>query len=136
LIVELGFFSVLVSRLRAAAGALFPPEGEEKKSEFEAERHRSEAYQRRASTDGRPRGSGMISPVRTVLITLIGPERTTDLVVDADTMVEELLPSLLAAGGVAESDPEQPAWGLALMGKQPIATEDSTAVCYAPGAGR
>ena len=27
---ELGFFSVLVSRLRAAAGALFPPKGEEK----------------------------------------------------------------------------------------------------------
>src|SRR5437764_488282 len=36
---ELGFFSVLVSRLRAAAHALFPPRGEEKKSEREAERH-------------------------------------------------------------------------------------------------
>jgi hypothetical protein len=35
---ELGFFSVLVSRLRAAAGALFPPKGEEKKS-IERERH-------------------------------------------------------------------------------------------------
>jgi hypothetical protein len=34
----LGFFS-LISRLRAAAGALFPPEGEEKKSEVEAESH-------------------------------------------------------------------------------------------------
>ena len=33
------FFSVLVSRLRAAAHALFPPRGEEKKSEIEAERH-------------------------------------------------------------------------------------------------
>jgi hypothetical protein len=30
---------VLVSRLRAAAGALFPPKGEEKKSKVEAERH-------------------------------------------------------------------------------------------------
>ena len=38
---ELGFFSVLVSRLRAAAHALFPPKGEEKKSESEAERHAS-----------------------------------------------------------------------------------------------
>jgi hypothetical protein len=33
-------------RLRAAAGALFPPKGEEKKSQIEAERHRREAYQR------------------------------------------------------------------------------------------
>jgi hypothetical protein len=41
--VELRFFSVLVSRLRAAAGALFPPRGEEKKSKVEAERHRGEA---------------------------------------------------------------------------------------------
>jgi hypothetical protein len=39
LVLELGFFSVLVSRLRAAAHALFPPEGEEKKGKFEAERH-------------------------------------------------------------------------------------------------
>ena len=30
--------------------------------------------------------------MRTVLITLIGPERTSDLVVDADTNVESLLP--------------------------------------------
>ncbi|MEO6857647.1 MAG: hypothetical protein ABI323_03545 [Solirubrobacteraceae bacterium] len=36
---ELGDFSVLVSRLRAAAHALFPPEGEEKKSKVEARRH-------------------------------------------------------------------------------------------------
>jgi hypothetical protein len=36
---ELGFFSVLVSRLRAAAHALFPPRGEEKKSMLEAECH-------------------------------------------------------------------------------------------------
>src|SRR5262249_3619701 len=36
---SLGVFSVLVSRLRAAAHALFPPRGEEKKSEVEAERH-------------------------------------------------------------------------------------------------
>jgi hypothetical protein len=31
------------SRLRAAAGALFPPKGEEKKSEFEAESHLGKA---------------------------------------------------------------------------------------------
>jgi hypothetical protein len=30
---------MLISRLHAAAGALFPPKGEEKKSEVEAERH-------------------------------------------------------------------------------------------------
>jgi MinD-like ATPase involved in chromosome partitioning or flagellar assembly len=58
--------------------------------------------------------------MRTVLVTLIGPERTADLVVDADTPAGELLPSLLAAGGVGEADREQPGWGIALMGKQPI----------------
>jgi hypothetical protein len=31
--------SVLVSRLRAAAGALFPPKGEEEKSKVESARH-------------------------------------------------------------------------------------------------
>jgi hypothetical protein len=36
---ELGDFSVLVSRLRAAAHALFPPEGEEKKCKVETKRH-------------------------------------------------------------------------------------------------
>ncbi len=36
---ETRFFSVLVSRLHAAAGALFPPKGEEKKSKVEARRH-------------------------------------------------------------------------------------------------
>jgi hypothetical protein len=40
---KLGFFSVLSSRLRAAAGALFPPRGEEKKSQVEAERHHGKA---------------------------------------------------------------------------------------------
>jgi hypothetical protein len=39
LVSKVEFFSVLVSRLRAAAGALFPPKGEEKKSKVEAERH-------------------------------------------------------------------------------------------------
>jgi hypothetical protein len=38
-VLELGFFSLLGSRLRAAAGALFPPRGEEKKSKVEAECH-------------------------------------------------------------------------------------------------
>ena len=56
--------------------------------------------------------------MRTVLITLIGPERTADLVVDADTPVSKLLPNLLAAGAIPE--PEDPGWRLALMGKQPI----------------
>ncbi|MFZ0976200.1 MAG: hypothetical protein WAN22_28510 [Solirubrobacteraceae bacterium] len=37
--VSISAFSVLVSRLRAAAHALFPPKGEEEKSEIEAERH-------------------------------------------------------------------------------------------------
>ncbi len=58
--------------------------------------------------------------MRTVLVTLIGPERTADLVVDADTPTGDLLPSLLAAGGVGEADRGQPGWGIALMGKQPI----------------
>jgi MinD-like ATPase involved in chromosome partitioning or flagellar assembly len=58
--------------------------------------------------------------MRTVLITLIGPERTADLVVDADTAVDSLLPNLLVAGGVPETAREQPGWGIALMGKQPI----------------
>jgi hypothetical protein len=38
-------FSVMGSRLVAAAHASFPPEGEEEKSEVEAERHRREGYQ-------------------------------------------------------------------------------------------
>lgn len=58
--------------------------------------------------------------MRTVLVTLIGPERTADLVVDADTPTGELLPSLLAAGGVSETDRQQPGWGIALMGNQAI----------------
>jgi hypothetical protein len=75
---------VLVSRLLAAAGALFPPKGEEKKkSKVEAERHARQAYQHPAGAT-RLR-TGVISAMRTVLITLIGPERTADLVVDADT---------------------------------------------------
>ncbi len=56
--------------------------------------------------------------MRTVLITLIGPERTSDLVVDADTPVAELLPSLLAAGGVSGAPAD--AWSVALTGKQPV----------------
>jgi WXG100 protein secretion system (Wss), protein YukD len=56
--------------------------------------------------------------MRTVLITLIGPERTSDLVVDADTPVAELLPSLLAAGGVSGASAD--AWSVALTGKQPV----------------
>jgi MinD-like ATPase involved in chromosome partitioning or flagellar assembly len=58
--------------------------------------------------------------MRTVLITLIGPARTADLVVDADTPAGELLPSLLAAGGIEEAERTDPAWSIALMGKQPI----------------
>ena len=63
--------------------------------------------------------------MRTVLITLIGPERTSDLVVDADTNVEALLPYLLVAGGVPESARDEPGWGVALMGKQPIQLQDT-----------
>jgi MinD-like ATPase involved in chromosome partitioning or flagellar assembly len=63
--------------------------------------------------------------MRTVLITLIGPERTADLVVDADTPVDELLPNLLAAGGVSDSAREEPGWGIALMGKEPIGPEQT-----------
>ena len=63
--------------------------------------------------------------MRTVLITLIGPERTTDLVVDADSAVHALLPRLLVAGGVPDTAREQAGWGIALMGKQPI-ERDST----------
>jgi MinD-like ATPase involved in chromosome partitioning or flagellar assembly len=63
--------------------------------------------------------------MRTVLITLIGPERTSDLVVDADTNVEALLPNLLVAGGVPESARDEPGWGVALMGKQPIQLQDT-----------
>jgi MinD-like ATPase involved in chromosome partitioning or flagellar assembly len=58
--------------------------------------------------------------MRTVLVTLIGPERTTDLVVDADTPVAELLPSLLSAGGVSPSAAELENWRVALTGKQPL----------------
>jgi len=108
----------LVSRLRAAAGALFPPKGEEKKCKVEAERHARQAYQHaRHSSSAR---QGHHGGMRTVLITLIGPERTSDLVVDADTTIEALLPNLLVAGGVPESALAQPGWGVALMGKQPI----------------
>ncbi len=57
--------------------------------------------------------------MRTVLITLIGPERTTDLVVDADTPVSELLPSLLVSGGVG-GEAAADSWTVALMGKQPL----------------
>jgi MinD-like ATPase involved in chromosome partitioning or flagellar assembly len=60
--------------------------------------------------------------VRTVLITLIGPERTSDLVVDADTPVQELLPSLLAAGGVSAPAATE-TWTVALTGKQPVHPE-------------
>jgi MinD-like ATPase involved in chromosome partitioning or flagellar assembly len=61
--------------------------------------------------------------MRTVLITLIGPERTTDLVVDADTPVAELLPNLLASGGIAATAAET--WSVALMGKQPLRGEQT-----------
>lgn len=63
--------------------------------------------------------------MRTVLVTLIGPERTADLVVDAEATVGNLMPSLLAAGGVAMEDPGSEAWRIALTGKQPI-ERDST----------
>lgn len=58
--------------------------------------------------------------MRTVLITLIGPERTADLVVDADTPLRELLPDLVTAGGVSEADRARPRWVVAVMGKQQL----------------
>jgi MinD-like ATPase involved in chromosome partitioning or flagellar assembly len=61
--------------------------------------------------------------MRTVLITLIGPERTSDLVVDADTPVAELLPSLLAAGGVAAPPAGGESWTVALTGKQAVESD-------------
>lgn len=61
--------------------------------------------------------------MRTVLITLIGPERTSDLVVDADTPVAELLPSLLAAGGVGAPAAQSESWTVALTGKQAVEPE-------------
>ncbi len=62
--------------------------------------------------------------VRTVLITLIGPERSADLVVDADTPVAELMPSLVSAGGAGAAD-DLAGWGVALMGRQPIGPGDT-----------
>ncbi|MBO0767149.1 MAG: hypothetical protein J2O48_00555 [Solirubrobacterales bacterium] len=58
--------------------------------------------------------------MRTVLITLIAPERTVDLVVDADTPVFDLLPHLLSSGGVAEKDADPAAWNVVVMGRQVI----------------
>lgn len=58
--------------------------------------------------------------MRTVLVTLIGPQRTTDLAVDADTAVAELMPSLLRAGGV-NGDAAPAEWTLAVMGREPVA---------------
>jgi MinD-like ATPase involved in chromosome partitioning or flagellar assembly len=63
--------------------------------------------------------------MRTVLITLIGPDRTADLVVDADTPAGDLLPSLLAAGGVSTEAEGLARWSLAVMGKQPVAPEET-----------
>src|SRR6185312_7435603 len=88
-----------------------------------AERHARQAYQHahHASSARQGHHGGM----RTVLITLIGPERTSDLVVDADTNVEALLPNLMVAGGVPESARDAPGWGVALMGKQPIELQNT-----------
>jgi MinD-like ATPase involved in chromosome partitioning or flagellar assembly len=61
----------------------------------------------------------IIGAVRTILVTLIGPERTSDLAIDADTAVAELMPNLLAASGVAGS-PSPDQWTLAVMGRDPL----------------
>jgi MinD-like ATPase involved in chromosome partitioning or flagellar assembly len=60
--------------------------------------------------------------VRTVLITLIAPDRTVDLVVDADTPVGELMASLLAAGGIEVDGARrsEASWMIAVMGREPI----------------
>jgi hypothetical protein len=51
-------------RLRAAAGALFPPRGEEKKSEFEAECHLRHSLSSVPHEEREPASS---SPMRAVL---------------------------------------------------------------------
>jgi MinD-like ATPase involved in chromosome partitioning or flagellar assembly len=60
--------------------------------------------------------------VRTVLVTLIGPERTADLVVDADVPVSDLLPNLMAAGSAGGAGEDPGDWQLALMGREPVPT--------------
>ena len=57
---DFGFFSVLVLRLRAAAHALFPPRGEEKKSKVEAERHARETVANPVRHDGAVRSLALI----------------------------------------------------------------------------
>jgi hypothetical protein len=48
-------------RLHAAAGALFPLAGEEKKSKVEAERHRLDSVTAAARVRQRPQRDGLIS---------------------------------------------------------------------------
>jgi MinD-like ATPase involved in chromosome partitioning or flagellar assembly len=59
--------------------------------------------------------------MRTVLVTLIGPDHTADLVVDADTPVAELLPQLLSAVAAPATEAQADQWTLAVTGREPVA---------------
>ncbi len=59
--------------------------------------------------------------MRTVLVTLIGPDHTADLVVDADTAVGELLPQLVSAVAAPETEVQAEQWMLAITGREPVA---------------
>jgi MinD-like ATPase involved in chromosome partitioning or flagellar assembly len=63
--------------------------------------------------------------VRTLLLTIVGPERTSDLAVSGDLPVTDLMPSLLEAAlitaGGAVTDP----WVLSLPGGEPLALDRS-----------
>lgn len=63
--------------------------------------------------------------MRTVLVTLIGPDHTADLVVDADTPVAELLPQLLGAVAAQETEAQVEQWTLAVTGRDPVGPEQT-----------
>lgn len=60
--------------------------------------------------------------MRAVLITLIGPNRTTDLALDADTPVEVLIPKLLDSLALGDS-PDDLNWTLSLTNGTPFDPE-------------
>ncbi|MCL2418441.1 MAG: AAA family ATPase [Conexibacteraceae bacterium] len=58
--------------------------------------------------------------MRTVLVTLVGPDHTADLVVDADTPVAELMPQLTSAVMASATAAEADHWTLAVTGREPV----------------
>ena len=71
---------MLGSRLHAAAGALFPPEGEEKKSKVERERHRRKGY-RLCRLNVNSGGGGLLShPLRCAQSVTVTPVTKPSLV--------------------------------------------------------